>query len=95
MDSTVHQGREAPLVDVDMGRRRIDRLPEILALADISPVVRVAFPGGHVWVVCDPDLVRAVLLDPRFSKQPDHAPEWLDDPLIDAFRAIGMSNLIL
>lgn len=58
MDTTVHRGREAPLVNIDMGRRMVDGLPDLLALTGISPVVRVAFPGGHVWIVCDPDLVR-------------------------------------
>ncbi|MGH8901024.1 MAG: cytochrome P450 [Egibacteraceae bacterium] len=95
MDSTVQQGREAPLVDIDTGRRMVDRLPELLTLADISPVVRVAFPGGHVWIVCDPDLVRDVLLDARFSKQPEHAPKWLEDPLIATHRATGISSLLI
>jgi cytochrome P450 len=95
MDRTVHRGREAPLVAIDTGQRTIDSLPDILGLADISPVVRVALAGGQVWIVCDPDLVRAVLLDTRFSKQIEYAPAWLDDPLINTSRAIGLSNLLL
>lgn len=92
MDGTA---RDAPLVDIDTATGFGDSLPRLLALSEVAPVVRVPYAGGHVHVVADPGLVRRVLLDRRFSKQPRHAPDWLDDPLIRLATSNGMTALLL
>ncbi|WP_158880850.1 cytochrome P450 [Amycolatopsis anabasis] len=87
--------REAPVVYVDPAPSRGDHLPGLLGLGATAPVVRVRFAGTRVWVVCEPRLVRSILLDPRFSKAIEHAPPELADPLITATRDAGIGNLLL
>ncbi|AHH96779.1 cytochrome P450 [Kutzneria viridogrisea] len=89
---------EAPFVELslDRGDGDDDLLPDLVALREHGPVVRVRQGSGHAWVVSDPDLVRAVLTDPRFSKEGRHAPPWFVDEsgLIGSAETAAASDIV-
>jgi cytochrome P450 len=74
----------APLLDgIDPFAARVRGLtepdPVHAALRAAGPVVQVGAPaGGRAWIVTDSALARAVLADPRISKDPAFAPPGWD-----------------
>jgi cytochrome P450 len=72
-------GRQAPVVALSLDHRESDMLPDLVKLPEHGPVVRIPHGDGYAWVVSDPVLVRSVLKDARFSKEPHHAPPWFVD----------------
>lgn len=71
--------RQAPVVALSLLHRESDMLPDLVTLPEHGPVVRIPHGDGYAWVVSDPELVRSVLKDTRFSKDPRHAPRWFVD----------------
>ncbi|MET9232614.1 cytochrome P450 [Lentzea sp. NPDC003310] len=71
---------EAPRAEMPTEPAPVDSIPAVLAAGQVAPVVTVDYFGGVNWVVCDPDLARAALLDDRLSKDMALAPEWMRVP---------------
>lgn len=71
--------RQAPVVALSLRHRESDMLQDLIKLPERGPVVRIPHGDGYSWVVSDPELVRSVLKDGRFSKEPRHAPPWFVD----------------
>ncbi|MGH3800092.1 MAG: cytochrome P450 [Pseudonocardiaceae bacterium] len=72
-------GQQAPVVALSLHHRNNDMLADLVTLPEHGPVVRIHHGDGYAWVVSDPALVRSVLKDARFSKEPHHAPRWFVD----------------
>ena len=72
-------GRQAPVVALSLDHRESDMLPDLVKLPEHGPVVRIPHGDSYAWVVSDSALVRSVLKDVRFSKEPRHAPPWFVD----------------
>lgn len=72
-------GRQTPVVALSLDHRESDMLLDLIKLPEHGPVVRIPHRDGYAWVVSDPALVRSVLKDIRFSKEPCHAPPWFVD----------------
>ncbi|MDX8054396.1 cytochrome P450 [Lentzea sp. BCCO 10_0798] len=70
----------APRAEMPTEPAPVDSIPAVLAAGAVAPVVTVDYFGGTNWVVCDPDLARAALLDARLSKDMALAPEWMRIP---------------
>jgi cytochrome P450 len=70
----------APRAEMPTEPAPVDSIPAVLAAGAVAPVVTVDYFGGTNWVVCDPDLARAALLDGRLSKDMALAPEWMRIP---------------
>lgn len=73
------RGRQAPVVQLSLHHRKSDMLQDLIKMPEHGPVVRVPHGDGYAWVISDPDLVRNVLRDERFSKEGRHAPSWFVD----------------
>jgi 13-deoxydaunorubicin hydroxylase len=73
------EGRQAPVVALSLDHRDDDMLLDLIKLPERGPVVRIPHGDGYAWIVSDPELVRSVLKDARFSKEPRHAPPWFVD----------------
>jgi len=71
--------RQAPVVPLSLHHREGDILLDLVKLPQRGPMVRIPHGDGYAWVVSDPALVRSVLKDLRFSKEPRHAPPWFVD----------------
>ncbi|MFI9011455.1 cytochrome P450 [Actinosynnema sp. NPDC053489] len=67
------------LVDIRLDVSPGDVQEHLLDLARRHPLARVAWAGGEVWLVNDPELVRQAFRDRRFTKDADAAPDWFDD----------------
>ncbi|MGW6445905.1 cytochrome P450 [Lentzea sp. NPDC055074] len=79
-DTVRGASRQAPRAEMPTTPASVDSLPAVLAAGQVAPVVTVDYFGGTNWVVCDPDLARAALLDGRLSKDMALAPEWMRVP---------------
>ena len=71
--------RQAPVVALSLDQMEGDILLDLVKLPERGPVVRIPLGEGYAWVVSDPDLVRSVLKDMRFSKEGRHAAPWFVD----------------
>jgi cytochrome P450 len=73
------RGRQAPVVALSLDHRESDMLLDLIKLPEHGPVARISHGDGYAWIVSDPALVRSVLKDIRFSKDPRYAPPWFVD----------------
>jgi cytochrome P450 len=73
--------RQAPVVPLALDQGEGDILLDLLKLPGYGPVVRIPHGEGYAWVVSDPDLVRSVFKDARFSKEGRHAAPWFVDEM--------------
>ncbi|MFI6094214.1 cytochrome P450 [Lentzea sp. NPDC051213] len=71
---------EAPQAEMPTEPTPVDTMPAVLAAGAVAPIVKVDYYGGANWVVCDPALARAALLDGRLSKDMALAPDWMRVP---------------
>jgi cytochrome P450 len=71
--------QHAPVVELSLHHRVGDLLQDLVKLSEQGPVVRIPHGDGYAWIVSDSELVRSVLMDPRFSKEGRHAPPWFVD----------------
>ncbi|MEV6908467.1 cytochrome P450 [Amycolatopsis sp. NPDC051071] len=67
------------LVDVRLDVSPGDVQERLLDVARRHPLARVAWAGGEVWLVNEPELVRLAFRDRRLTKEADAAPDWFDD----------------
>ncbi|QFZ18689.1 cytochrome P450 [Saccharothrix syringae] len=67
------------LVDIRLDVSPGDVQERLLDVARRHPLARVAWAGGEVWLVNDPELVRLAFRDRRLTKEADAAPDWFDD----------------
>ncbi|MDX3660822.1 cytochrome P450 [Streptomyces sp. ID05-26A] len=79
-DTVRGAARQAPRAEMPTTPASVDSLPAVLAAGRVAPIVTVDYFGGTNWVVCDPALARAALLDSRLSKDMALAPEWMRIP---------------
>ncbi len=91
---------DAPQVDMPINPAAGDCMPSVLAAGRVAPVVKVNYYGGTVWDICDINLARTALTDPRLSKDIELTPDWMRipgamltaQPSADAARAMVMSE---
>ncbi len=76
----VDDSLDAPQVDMPITPVPVDCMPSVLAAGRVAPVVKVNYYGGTVWDVCDINLARTVLTDPRLSKDVELTPDWMRIP---------------
>src|SRR4051794_500992 len=63
-------------------------------LRERGPIHRkVSRYGFDVWLVTEHDAVRTVLLDPRLSRSPHNAPQWMRDQELTGGGALGINLL--
>ncbi|HKT01918.1 MAG TPA: cytochrome P450 [Rugosimonospora sp.] len=77
---TVDDLLDAPLVDMPIVPAPVDCMPSVLAAGRAAPVVKIDYYGGTAWVVCDMDLARTALADPRLHKDIELTPAWMRVP---------------
>nr|AHE14747.1 hypothetical protein asmbl_4 [uncultured bacterium] len=65
--------RRTPRAEMPTEPAPVDSIPAVPAAGAVAPVVTVDYFGGTNWVVCDPDLAHAELLDGRLSKEAGYA----------------------
>lgn len=67
------------LIEIQLDVRPGDVRERLLDVAHRHPLARVAWAGGEVWLVNQPDLVRQAFRDRRLSKDAGAAPPWFHD----------------
>ncbi len=71
---------DAPRVDMPINPVPVDCMPSVLAAGRVAPVVKVDYYGGTAWDICDINLARTALTDPRLSKDIELTPDWMRIP---------------
>ncbi|WP_322778105.1 cytochrome P450 [Frankia sp. Cas4] len=71
---------DAPQVDMPITPVPVDCMPSVLAAGRVAPVVTINYHGGTAWDVCDINLARTALTDPRLSKDIELTPDWMRIP---------------
>ncbi|MFC6091918.1 cytochrome P450 [Saccharothrix lopnurensis] len=67
------------LVEMQLDVSPGDVQERLLDVARRHPLARVAWAGGEVWLVNDPELVRLAFRDRRLTKDAGAAPPWFTD----------------